>query len=97
MVYPECIDKNTLKRRYTMTYEKDYTISEELMEEVCEQGFDALPELMRIVLNAAMYIERQKRRSIRANTRTARSSQWIQTQNCGDLHGQGHYGHPSGS
>ena len=43
-----------------MTYEKDYTISEELMEEVCEQGLDALPELMRIVLNAAMYIERQK-------------------------------------
>ena len=27
-----------------MTYEKDYTISEELMEEVCEQGLDALPE-----------------------------------------------------
>ena len=43
-----------------MTYQKDYTISEELMEEVCEQGLDALPELMRIVLNAAMYIERQK-------------------------------------
>ena len=43
-----------------MTYERDYTISEELMEEVCEQGLDALPELMRIVLNAAMYIERQK-------------------------------------
>ena len=43
-----------------MTYDKDYTISEELMEEVCEQGFDALPELMRIVVNAAMYIERQK-------------------------------------
>ncbi len=43
-----------------MTYEKDYTISEELMEEVCEQGLDALPELMRIVVNAAMYIERQK-------------------------------------
>jgi len=43
-----------------MTYEKDYTISEELMEEVCKQGLDALPELMRIVLNAAMYIERQK-------------------------------------
>ncbi len=31
-----------------MTYERDYTISEELMEEVCEQGLDALPELMRI-------------------------------------------------
>ncbi len=43
-----------------MTYEKDYTISEELMEQICEQGLDALPELMRVVVNAAMYIERQK-------------------------------------
>ncbi len=43
-----------------MTYEKDYTISEELMEQICSEGFDALPELMRIVVNAAMYIERQK-------------------------------------
>jgi len=43
-----------------MTYEKDYTISEELMEQICEQGLDALPELIRVVVNAAMYIERQK-------------------------------------
>jgi len=43
-----------------MTYEKDYTISEDLMEQICEQGLDALPELMRVVVNAAMYIERQK-------------------------------------
>jgi len=43
-----------------MTYENNYTIPEEIMEQICEQGFDALPELMRIVLNAAMYIERQK-------------------------------------
>jgi putative transposase len=43
-----------------MTYEEDYTIPEEIMEQICEQGFDALPELIRIVLNAAMYIERQK-------------------------------------
>ncbi len=28
-----------------MTYEKDYTISKELMEQICEQGLDALPEL----------------------------------------------------
>ncbi len=27
-----------------MTYEGDYTISEELMEEVCEEGLDVLPE-----------------------------------------------------
>ena len=43
-----------------MTYEEDYTIPEEIMEQICEQGFDALPELIRIVLNAAMYMERQK-------------------------------------
>ncbi len=43
-----------------MTYKDDYTIPEEIMEQICEQGFDALPELIRIVLNAAMYIERQK-------------------------------------
>ena len=43
-----------------MTYEEDYTIPEEIMEQIYEQGFDALPELIRIVLNAAMYIERQK-------------------------------------
>ena len=43
-----------------MTYEEDYTIPEEIMEQICEQGFDALPELIRIVLNAAMYVERQK-------------------------------------
>ena len=43
-----------------MTYENDYTIPEEIMEQICSEGFDALPELIRIVLNAAMYIERQK-------------------------------------
>ena len=43
-----------------MTYEKDYTIPEDIMEQICEQGLDALPELIRIVVNAAMYIERQK-------------------------------------
>jgi hypothetical protein len=47
-----------------MTYEEDYTIPEEIMEQICSEGFDALPELMRIVLNAAMYIERQKHRRL---------------------------------
>ena len=37
-----------------MTYENDYTIPEEIMEQICSEGFDALPELMRTVLNAAM-------------------------------------------
>ncbi len=43
-----------------MTHENDYTIPEETMEQIREQGLDILLELMRIVLNAAMYIERQK-------------------------------------
>ncbi len=57
-----------------MTYEKDYTISEELMEEVCEQGLDALPELMRIVQNAAMYIERQKHIKVRQDGQVRNSA-----------------------
>lgn len=43
-----------------MTYDKDYSIPEEVLEQICEEGFDALPDLMRIVMNAAMYMERQK-------------------------------------
>ena len=43
-----------------MTCGKDYAVPEEIMDQICEQGLDALPELIRIVLNAAMYIERQK-------------------------------------
>lgn len=43
-----------------MTYEKDYSVPEEVLEQICEEGFDALPDLMRIVMNAAMYMERQK-------------------------------------
>ena len=28
-----------------MTYEEDYSIPEEIMEQICEQGFDALGPL----------------------------------------------------
>ena len=44
-----------------MTYDDDYSIPEELLEQICEEGFDALPELIRIILNMAMKIERQER------------------------------------
>ena len=40
-----------------MTYADDYTIPEEILEQICEEGFDALPELIRIMINAAMCIE----------------------------------------
>ena len=43
-----------------MTYQKDFTLPAELLEQVQEQGLDVLPELIRIVLNAAMQAERSE-------------------------------------
>lgn len=43
-----------------MTYVSDYTIPKEVLEQICEEGFDALPDLIRIMLNTAMQIERHK-------------------------------------
>ena len=43
-----------------MTYEDDYSIPAEILEQICADGFDALPDLVRIMVNAAMYVERQK-------------------------------------
>jgi len=42
-----------------MTYQEDFTLPTELLEKVSQQGFDILPELIRIVVNAAMQAERQ--------------------------------------
>jgi transposase-like protein len=43
-----------------MTYREDFTLPAELLEQVSTQGFDILPELIRIVVNAAMQTERQQ-------------------------------------
>ena len=43
-----------------MTYESDYTIPAEVLEQICAEGLDALPELIRIMINTAMKIEREK-------------------------------------
>ncbi len=43
-----------------MTHEDDYSIPAEILEQICADGFDALPDLVRIMVNAAMYVERQK-------------------------------------
>ena len=43
-----------------MTYRQDFTVPAELMEQVAEQGLEILPELIRIVLNAAMQAERSE-------------------------------------
>ena len=43
-----------------MTRQPDCTVSDDLMRMITEQGLDALPELIRIMLNAAMHAERQQ-------------------------------------
>lgn len=43
-----------------MTYRKDFTLPTELMEQVSKQGLDILPQLIQVVINAAMQAERQQ-------------------------------------
>lgn len=43
-----------------MTYQGDSTLPDELLEQITKEGFDILPELIRIMINSAMQIERQK-------------------------------------
>lgn len=43
-----------------MTYQTNCTLPDEILEQIAEQGLDYVPELIRIVVNTAMQIERQK-------------------------------------
>ena len=43
-----------------MTYQNDFTLPSEILEQIATQGFEVLPELIRIVVNAAMQAERQQ-------------------------------------
>jgi transposase-like protein len=43
-----------------MIYQDDFTLPTELLDQVAGQGLDFLPELIRIVVNTAMQVERQK-------------------------------------
>jgi transposase-like protein len=43
-----------------MTYQHDSTLPEDLLETIADNGLDCLPDLMRLLLNAAMLLERQK-------------------------------------
>ena len=42
-----------------MTYQPDYTIPDNLMEEIIASGLDAIPEMVRMLVNTAMNVERQ--------------------------------------
>ena len=43
-----------------MTYQNDFTLPTELLEQIASEGLDFLPELVRILINAATQIEREK-------------------------------------
>jgi transposase-like protein len=43
-----------------MTYQGDFTLPTELLEQIAASGFDKLPELIRIVVNATMQADRQQ-------------------------------------
>jgi hypothetical protein len=43
-----------------MNCQKDFTLPAELLEQIASEGLDFLPELVRILINAATQIERGK-------------------------------------
>ena len=43
-----------------MARQPDRTLSPELLEHIAAEGLDAVPELIRIILNTAMQAERQR-------------------------------------
>jgi len=43
-----------------MTYREDFTLPADMLEQIASQGLEALPELIRVVVNAAMQAERQE-------------------------------------
>ena len=43
-----------------MTYQLNYTLPNELLEQIATEGLEALPEMIQIVINTAMKAERQK-------------------------------------
>ena len=42
-----------------MTYKSDWTLRDELLDQIAEHGLDLPPELIRTIINAAMQIEQQ--------------------------------------
>jgi putative transposase len=54
-----------------MTYQDHFTLPTELLEQVAEQGLDFLPELIRIVINTAMQVERQRHLGVGPYERSA--------------------------
>jgi transposase-like protein len=54
-----------------MTYQTHCTLPEAILEQIAQEGLEALPELMRILINAAMQVEREKHLGVAAYERSA--------------------------
>ena len=48
------------KKENPMTHQNDYSLSPTLVEEITRHGFDAVPEMLRVLLNSLMQAERAK-------------------------------------
>ena len=59
-----------------MTYQDDFTLPTELLEQISEQGLGFLPELIRIVINSAMQAERQQHLGVGPYERSAERTGW---------------------
>lgn len=53
-----------------MTYQTNYTLPTELLEQIAADGLEALPDLIRIVINTAMQAERQQYLKVRPYERS---------------------------
>ncbi len=54
-----------------MTYPEDFTVPEEWLEQIRAQGLEVVPELMRMILNAAMQTERKQHMQAEPYQRTS--------------------------
>lgn len=53
-----------------MTYPYDFTLSQELLEQLAVEGLEGLPEMIRVIVNEAMKLERQKYLNVQPYERT---------------------------
>ena len=54
-----------------MTYQEDCTLPREILEEITAGGLESIPELIRILVNEAMKLEREQHLEARPYERTA--------------------------
>ena len=72
-----------------MTYQRDCTLPTEFLKQLTEQGLESLPELIRVLVNEAMQMERQNYLRAKPYERTTArrgAREWIQAKEGQDPH-----------